>query len=54
MKNSQSSPYTLTEQLQQLPLPGMKMKLQSPKPNYEFHVENKGDGRYRLHATKKG
>lgn len=53
MKKSDSSSNILNDQLNQLPLPGFKMKMESPKPNFLFFIENKGDGRYRLHAIKK-
>jgi hypothetical protein len=53
MKNSKSLPNTLADQVNTLPFKGFKVKLESPKPNFDFYVENKGDGRYRIHAVKK-
>lgn len=36
----------------QLPLPGFRGELESPKPGWKYWIENMGNGRYRVHSVK--
>ncbi len=53
MKNSNGSQNSLKIELTQLPPKGFHTELTSHKPNWRATLEGMGDGRFRVHMTKK-
>jgi len=53
MKNSENSRITSMSDPVQLPLKGFKMSYGNPDEKWVRYIEGMGEGRYRIHSTKK-
>lgn len=53
MSYSKSYAASSTESAVQLPLKGFRVRVESPKPNWDKFHEGMGEGRIRIHAVRK-
>jgi hypothetical protein len=52
MKQSENSPNTSSETLEQMPLKGFRITAKNQKAGWLRQIEGMGDGRYRIHISK--